>query len=286
MTQDLKPALWGVINVTPDSFSDGGRFLQVEAAIKHGGRLLQEGASVLDVGGESSRPAGKAYGDGFLEVSEAEEIARVVPVVAQLAREHHARVSIDTVKPAVAEAALAAGASIVNDVSCASNPDLAAITAAQSGAEYVIMHRRGRGEVKPPWTDYADVVAEVLEELEAAADRVAAAGVLRTKIWLDPGVGFAKTAEQSASLLRSLGRFRKTGYRVLVGPSRKSFIGHLAPNPGGELPNAQARLGGTLAAIGRCAEAGVDAVRVHDVHAVRQFLQLRTVLGAEGEVTP
>lgn len=279
------PQLWGVLNVTPDSFSDGGRFLEARSAIEHGKRLLDEGASVLDVGGESSRPAGNTYGDGFSAVSENDEIARVVPVIAELAGELRARVSVDTVKPGVAEAALRAGASIVNDVSCAEDPALAEV-AAGAGAEYVIMHRRGRGEVRAPFTDYDDVVSDVLAELERAADRVAEAGVARSHIWLDPGVGFAKTAEQSASLLRSLGRFRKTGYRVLVGPSRKSFIGQLAPDPRGRVAPADARLGGSLAAVARCADAGVDAIRVHDVRDTYQFLTMREALGVRGEVTP
>lgn len=279
------PQLWGILNTTPDSFSDGGRFLEARAAIEQGKRLLQDGAVVLDVGGESSRPAGQTYGAGYSEVPEQEEIARVVPVIAELALELRARVSVDTVKPGVAEAALAAGAVIVNDVSCAADPALAQV-AAGAGAEYVIMHRRGRGEVRSPPTDYDDVVEDVVRELVEAADRVAAAGVARPSIWLDPGLGFAKTAEQSLSLLRSLGRFRKTGYRVLVGPSRKSFIGQLAPKPGGEAAPPDARLGGTLAAVAHCAHAGVDAIRVHDVHDARQFLAMRDVLSARGEVTP
>ncbi|MEM8608925.1 MAG: dihydropteroate synthase [Myxococcota bacterium] len=285
MTEVLMPQLWGVLNVTPDSFSDGGRFLEARSAIEHGKRLLAEGAAVLDVGGESSRPAGKAYGQGFSEVSEGEEAARVVPVIEELSGELRARVSVDTVKSAVAAAALRAGATIVNDVSCAADPALAE-AAAEAGAEYVIMHRRGRGEVKAPFTDYDDVVDDVLRELDQAADRVVEAGVDRSHIWLDPGLGFAKTAEQSASLLRSLGRFQKTGYRVLVGPSRKSFVGQLAPNPGGEVAPADARLGGTLAAVAKCAEAGVAAVRVHDVHEARQFLLMRDVLKATEEASP
>ncbi len=196
------PELWGVLNVTPDSFSDGGKYLERAAAVDHGLRLLQEGADVLDIGGESSRPAGRTYGEGFEQVPAAEEIRRVVPVVQVLAGQLGARVSIDTVKPEVAAAALAAGASVVNDVRCAEDPALAEAAAAKS-ADYVIMHNRGRGEVQSPNTDYGDVVEDVLTELLAAAERVERAGVPRASVWLDPGLGFAKTAAQSAVLLSS-----------------------------------------------------------------------------------
>ena len=279
------PELWGVINVTPDSFSDGGRYLDPDAAIAHGRALLEHGADVLDIGGESSRPAGQTYGDGFDAVSAAEEIRRVVPVIEALAGELRARVSIDTVKPEVAAAALAAGAGIVNDVRCAEDPGLAEAAAA-AGAEYVIMHNRGRGEVRPPNTDYDDLVQDVLDELLRAAERVVRAGVPRAAVWLDPGLGFAKTAPQSAALLSSLGRFRKTGYRVVVGPSRKSFIAELAPNRGGELPGAGDRLGGTAAAVAICAAAGVDAVRVHDVYAMSQLLRFAEAARRASEGSP
>jgi len=275
------PELWGVLNVTPDSFSDGGKYLERAAAVDHGRRLLQEGADVLDIGGESSRPAGRTYGQGFEQVPAAEEIRRVVPVIEVLAGQLGARVSIDTVKPEVAAAALAAGASVVNDVRCAEDPALAEAAAAKS-ADYVIMHNRGRGEVQSPNTDYGDVVENVLTELLAAAERVERAGVRRASVWLDPGLGFAKTAAQSAVLLSSLGRFRKTGYRVLVGPSRKSFIAELAPNPGGEPPPADERLGGTAAAVAICAAARVDAVRVHDVFAMRQLIRVTQAIHEAG----
>jgi len=279
------PELWGVINVTPDSFSDGGRYLDVGAAVEHGQRLLREGADVLDIGGESSRPAGRTYGEGYEPVPASEEIARVVPVIEELVGNPGARVSIDTVKPEVAVAALGAGASIVNDVRCAEDPELAEAAAA-AGADYVIMHNRGRGEVRSPNIDYGEVVQDVLRELLAAAERVERAGVPRASVWLDPGLGFAKTAVQSAALLSSLGRFRKTGYRVLVGPSRKSFIAELAPNRGGERPSAGDRLGGTAAAIAICVTAGVDAVRVHDVYEMSQLVRVAEAIRARGENAP
>jgi dihydropteroate synthase len=278
------PELWGVLNVTPDSFSDGGRYLDHSAAAEHGRQMRLEGAHVIDVGGESSRPAGRTYGEGFSHVPAKEEVRRVVPVIQTLAREG-AKISIDTVKPEVAAAALAAGATVVNDVRCAEDPGLAAAAAA-AGADYVIMHNRGLGEVKGPNIAYADVVQEVLDELLAAAERVEQAGVPRASVWLDPGVGFAKTAEQSIELLRSLGRFKKTGYRVLVGPSRKSFIAELAPNPDGSRPEAEARLGGTAAAVAACVAAGVDAVRVHDVYAMRQVAAITDAVCVRERGTP
>jgi dihydropteroate synthase len=271
------PELWGVINVTPDSFSDGGKYLDPRAAVAQGRQLLAEGADVLDVGGESSRPAGQTYGKGFEPVPASEEIRRVVPVIEVLAKELGARVSVDTVKPEVAAAALAAGAGVVNDVRCAVDPRLAEAAAA-AGADYVIMHNRGRGELRSPNIDYQNLVEEVLDELLAGAERVERAGVPRAAVWLDPGLGFAKTARQSAILLSSLGRFRKTGYRVLVGPSRKSFIAELAPNLGGELPPADDRLGGTAAAVAICAASGVDAVRVHDVRIMSQLIRFSEAL--------
>ncbi|MBW2587651.1 MAG: dihydropteroate synthase [Deltaproteobacteria bacterium] len=218
-------------------------------------------------------------------MSPSEEIARVVPVIEVLAGELRARISIDTIKPEVATAALSAGASIVNDVRCAEDPGLAEAAAA-AGADYVIMHNRSRGEVRSPYTDYEDVVEDVLQELLHAAERVERAGVPHAAVWLDPGLGFAKTARQSAVLLSSLGRFRKTGYRVLVGPSRKSFIAELAPNRGGEPPSADDRLGGTAAAVAICVDAGVDAVRVHDVHVMSQLVRVAEALRGSGEGSP
>jgi len=279
------PELWGVLNVTPDSFSDGGRYLDPRAAIEHGRRLLGEGADVLDVGGESSRPAGTTYGEGFAQVSAADEIQRVVPVVRALASELGARVSIDTVKPEVAVAALEAGAAVVNDVRCAEDPALAEAAAA-AGAHYVIMHNRGRGEVRVPNIEYASLVSDVIGELLAAAERVERAGVPRASVWLDPGLGFAKTARQSTELLSSLGPFRKTGYRILVGPSRKSFIAELAPDPSGARPLADARLGGTAAAVAMCVAEGVDAVRVHDVAVMRQVAAVAKALWSTGGGAP
>lgn len=257
-------AVWGVLNVTPDSFSDGGRFLSVGDAVAHAARMVREGADVIDVGGESSRPPGQTYGEGFAQVAAEDEIARVVPVVERVVGELGCAVSVDTVKGAVARAALAAGAGVVNDVSGA--PEDALLDAvAEHGAELVIMHSRGRGRVDATTTAYDDVVRDVLAELEVQVERAVARGIDRARIWIDPGIGFAKTASQSAMLLGNLDAFVETGYPVLVGASRKSFIAGAMTAVGAEPPPPEARLGGSLAAVAAAARAGCAAVRVHDV---------------------
>jgi len=268
-----------VLNVTPDSFSDGGRFVSLDAALSQARTLLREGADVVDVGGESSRPAGKTYGDGAGAVTAEEELRRVLPVVEALAAEK-AVVSVDTVKPEVARATLQAGASIVNDVSCGASDALLTV-AAEAGAQLVLMHTRGRGEVAPPHTTYGDLVAEVLGELMTAVARAESLGVRRERIWIDPGIGFAKTAEQSVALLARTDAFVRAasgGMRVLVGPSRKSFIAETARDASGERPAPDARLGGTLAAVTAAALAGAHAVRVHDVFAARQAVRVADAL--------
>ncbi len=262
-------AIWGVLNVTPDSFSDGGRFASTTEAVARGRALLAEGADVVDVGGESTRPAGQTYGSGYEAVPAAEERRRVVPVVRALTEDHGATVSVDTTKAEVAAAAIEAGASIVNDVLGGRSRELLSVVAG-TNAELVLMHNRGRGEVASPNTDYADVVADVLRELMEAVARAVEAGVARERIWIDPGIGFAKTPEQSAALLASTGRFAATGHRVLVGASRKAMIAHFAPRPDGTSPPPGERLGGTAATVVAAVLGGASAVRVHDVAVMRQ----------------
>ncbi|MGF1465668.1 MAG: dihydropteroate synthase [Sandaracinaceae bacterium] len=257
--------MWGVLNVTPDSFSDGGRYLDPAPAVDHAERMLAEGASVIDIGGESSRPAGRTYGEGAVRVSAEEELCRVIPVLRELRRRTPAPISVDTVKGAVARAALAEGASIINDISGGSDPTLLRAVA-EANADLVLMHNRGQGEVTAANTAYGDVVEDVARELAAAAARAIDAGVDGARLLLDPGIGFAKTAEQSLRLLGALDRFVGMGRRVLVGASRKSFIASVVPGPDGGPPAPQERLGGSLAAVVRAAVAGCHAVRVHDVY--------------------
>jgi dihydropteroate synthase len=270
------------LNVTPDSFSDGGRYQSTTEAVARGRALLAEGADVIDVGGESTRPAGRAYGSGYRVVAPGEEKRRVVPVVRALVAEYGATVSVDTTKAEVAAAAVEAGASIINDVSNGRNPDLLA-AAAGAEVELVLMHNRGRGEGAPPNTLYDDVELDVLRELLEAVDRAVDAGVARERIWLDPGVGFAKTPAQSLLALASIPRLLETGHRVLVGPSRKAVIAHFAPRPDGTAPPPLERTGGTAVTVAAAVRAKAHAVRVHDVAAMRQAAMIAAAIArAEG----
>ncbi len=247
----------GVVNVTPDSFSDGGRFLDRDAAVDRALRIAEEGADLVDLGGESTRPGASAVEAG-------EEIRRVVPVIERLrAGGFPLPISIDTSKAAVARAALAAGADLVNDVTGLSDPDLARAVA-EAGVPAVLMHMRGTPADMMSRALYADVAGEVSRELEAAIARAEAAGVSRDLIVVDPGIGFAKTAEQSVEMLARVGELRVLGRPILVGPSRKSFIGKLTGAPVGE------RVAGTVAALTACVLAGVELLRVHDVAEARQ----------------
>ncbi|MBK8169586.1 MAG: dihydropteroate synthase [Sandaracinaceae bacterium] len=266
-------AIWGVLNVTPDSFSDGGEFLSRDKAVEQGVRMLRSGAHVIDVGGESSRPKGTTYGDGAETISVEEEIRRTAPVIEILCREHHAVVSIDTVKADVARAAIRAGAKIVNDVSCGASAELLQVVA-QAGVELVLMHTRDRGQIDETTTRYSDLVGDVVRELEVAVARACARGVPLHKIWIDPGLGFAKTWSQSLHLLAHIDAFVSTGRPVLVGPSRKSFIAEAVRHAVGETPQPTDRLGGTAAAITMSVLAGAHAVRVHDVAPMRQTVEL------------
>ncbi len=256
----MNVCLMGVVNVTPDSFSDGGLFLEPEAAVAHGEQLVRDGAEILDVGGESTRPGAQA-------VSVEEEIARIEPVVSDLAGLGHT-VSIDTSKLDVAAAALAAGARIVNDVTALrSDPGIAALCA-QSGAGLVLMHMQGTPRTMQENPRYGDVVEEVKAFLAQRLEVALAAGVAEERIWLDPGIGFGKTLDHNLELLRRLAELRHLGRPLVVGTSRKSFIGKL---DGSE---ADARIGGTIASSVLAAAAGAEVLRVHDVAEVAQALVL------------
>ncbi len=259
------PFLMGVVNATPDSFSDGGLFLGCDAAVAQAERLVSEGADLVDVGGESTRP-------GAAQVPAEVEAGRVVPVVARL-RERGCTVpiSVDTRKAAVARAALEAGADLVNDVSGLAEPAMRELAAA-SGVPVVLMHTRGAPADMASRAVYEDVVAEVERELGEALARAAADGVAEDRVLLDPGLGFAKTAEQTLALLAALPRLRRLGRPLVVGPSRKSFIGAITGAPVGE------RVPGTMAAVAACALAGVEVIRVHDVWAARQAARVAAAI--------
>jgi dihydropteroate synthase len=255
--------LMGVVNVTPDSFSDGGRYLDADAAIEHGKELARDGAEILDVGGESTRP-------GAAAVSEEEELARVEPVVAGLAGT--ATVSIDTSKAGVARAALDAGASIVNDVAALRrDPEIGAICA-ERGAGLVLMHMQGDPRTMQANPTYDDVVDEVkaflAERLEVAVD----AGVDEERIWLDPGIGFGKNLDHNLELLRRLGELRELGRPLVVGTSRKGFLGEI---DGSDVRN---RLGGTVASSVLAAAEGADVLRVHDVAEAAQAARVASAI--------
>ena len=250
----------GVLNVTPDSFSDGGRFLDNARALTQARALLDQGADILDVGGESTRP-------GAAPVSVEDELARVTPVIAGIRAQSQFPISIDTMKPQVARAAIAAGASIWNDVSAlgaAGAPEMAA----ELGCQVVLMHMQGEPRSMQIAPRYDDVVGEVEAFLLGRAEVAISAGVAKSNIWLDPGIGFGKTLTHNLSLLAHLDRFVALGFPTLLAVSRKSFIAKLDPTA----TAAEDRLGGSLACALAGASAGVAGVRVHDVAPTVQAL--------------
>jgi len=261
----MNPKLMGVVNVTPDSFSDGGRYLDANAAIAHGVELVGDGADILDVGGESTRP-------GAEPVGETEELHRVEPVVGGLAGK--ATVSVDTSKAAVAKAAIDAGAGIVNDVTALrADPEMAGLCA-ERGVGVVLMHMPGSPRTMQDDPRYEDVVDDVRAFLAERVDAAVAAGIDEERIWVDPGIGFGKTLEHNLELLRRLGELRELGRPLVVGTSRKSFIGKVDGSSVGE------RTGGTVASSVLAVAEGADVVRVHDVAEMAQALTVAAaVLG-------
>ncbi|QIS75980.1 dihydropteroate synthase [Streptomyces sp. DSM 40868] len=278
----------GVVNVTPDSFSDGGRWFDTTVAVKHGLDLVAQGADLVDVGGESTRP-------GATRVDEAEELRRVVPVVRGLASEGVV-VSVDTMRASVAEQSLAAGAALVNDVSGGlADPAMIPVVAA-AGAPFVVMHWRGflqGGNVKGVYTD---VVAEVVQELHARVEAVLAGGVAPDRVVVDPGLGFSKEAEHDLALLAHLDRLRGLGHPLLVAASRKRFLGRVLAGPEGPPPPARERDAATAAVSALAAHAGAWAVRVHEVRATADAVRVARAVdeargtkrthGADGERGP
>lgn len=253
----------GVVNVTPDSFSDGGRYLDPEAAIAHGIELAEQGAEILDVGGESTRP-------GAAEVSEVEELARVEPVVAGLAGT--AIISIDTSKVGVARAALDAGASIVNDVTALRHdPEIGALCAERE-AGLVLMHMLGEPRTMQENPSYDDVVDDVKAFLAERLEVAVGMGAAEEKIWLDPGIGFGKTLEHNLELLRRLGELRELGRPLVIGTSRKSFLGKI---DGSDVDD---RIGGTIASSVFAAAEGADVLRVHDVAETAQATKVASAI--------
>ena len=259
----------GIVNVTPDSFSDGGRWASTEAAADQAMRLVEQGAEVLDIGGESTRP-------GAEPVSEAQEIDRVVPVIEAVRARWGGPISVDTMKPAVARAAVAAGATMWNDVTALSHaPDSAAV-AAELGCEVVLMHMRGEPRTMQADPRYEDVVAEVRAYLLGRAEAATAAGVARERIWLDPGIGFGKTPAHNMALTARLGELVGLGFPLLYAASRKRTIQAVDATA----VEATDRLGGSLALALEGARRGARMVRVHDVRETVQALKLQAAVAA------
>lgn len=259
----------GIVNVTPDSFSDGGRFLAHEAAIEHGLRLAAEGADILDVGGESTRP-------GATPVASDEELRRVLPVVAALTSKTSLPVSIDTFKATVAQRALAAGAEIINDVTGLTGDPAMLEVACRSGAGVCVMHAQGTPQTMQDHPAYDDVLAEVTAYLRARRDALMAAGIAQDRMALDPGIGFGKTVEHNLTLLASASQLHALGCPILVGHSRKGFIRKVLDDPAAD------PLAGTIGVALALARQGVQVIRVHDVGAVRQALLLYEAAGGPG----
>ncbi len=258
--------IMGILNVTPDSFSDGGKFLDPSFAIERGLMLIGEGADFVDVGGESSRPRGTMYGQGAQPVTAEEELRRVIPVIRGLVRQTDIPVSVDTCKSVVAREALEAGAVIVNDISgFGADAEMPGVVGA-AGGSVVVMHMRGTPRTMQQQTTYADLFGEIREVLAAAVAKAREAGI--AQVIVDPGIGFAKGLQDNLRLMSGAKELASLGCPVLVGPSRKAFIGEILGLPVGD------RLEGTIGAAVAAAMCGAHIVRVHDVQPVRRALMI------------
>ncbi|WP_448573631.1 dihydropteroate synthase, partial [Trichothermofontia sp.] len=255
--------LMAVLNVTPDSFSDGGQFNSLETAVSQAHRLVAAGADILDIGGQSTRP-------GAVTVTEAEELARVIPVITALRsgwgdyEPLSLPISVDTTRASVAQAAIAAGADLINDISAGTFDDQMLATAAALQVPIVLMHLRGTPQTMQQLTDYRDLIGEITMFLTTQVAAAQVAGMPGSHLILDPGIGFAKTVEQNVHILRQLPQLRALGYPLLIGPSRKSFIGHLLNEP-----DPQQRDWGTAAACCAAIAGGADLIRIHDCQAMQ-----------------
>jgi dihydropteroate synthase len=248
--------IMGVLNVTPDSFSDGGQFQTVNAAIDRAVQMVISGVDIIDIGGESTKP-------GAIPVDIATELARVIPVISAIRQQPEVRdipISIDTTKSVVAQAAIAAGADIINDVSGGEFDSQMFATVAKLGVPYIMMHMRGTPQTMQQMTDYRDVVGEIIAFFETQIDRAIKSGIDRSHIIIDPGIGFSKTYDQNIALIRQLDRFKVLDLPLLVGVSRKSFLGKILNQP-----DPEQRLWGTAAACCASIVGGADILRVHDV---------------------
>jgi dihydropteroate synthase len=253
----LRTYLMGVLNITPDSFSDGGEFDTVNTALNRGREIIASGADILDIGGQSTRPGAK-------QISLTEELQRVIPIIKALRTEIDTPISVDTTRVEVAKEALKVGADIINDISGGTfEPDILSV-AAEHDVPIILMHIRGNPEDMQKLTDYEDVVKEIFSFLEKQIERAIALGVKKEKIIIDPGIGFAKNYDQNIEIFRRLGEFKNLRCPILVGPSRKSFIGRILNQP-----DPKARVWGTAAACCAAILTGADILRIHDVQEMR-----------------
>lgn len=277
-----RPLVMGILNLTPDSFSDGGLWLDPVRAVERALRMLAEGADLLDLGAESTRPGGGVYGEGARTVPPEEEIERLLPVLAAVRGATDAPISVDTRKGEVARRALAAGADLVNDVSALADPALGR-AAAEAGCPVVLMHSRGDLRTMQQNIHYDDLLSDVRAELAAAVLRAVAAGVPEEQIVLDPGLGFGKTWRQNLELLRRLPELGELGRPLLVGASRKSFLARAveASRPEAPAPEPSERLAGSLAAAAWAAASGAAVLRVHDVAETVQLLAVQAAIAGE-----
>ncbi|MBN1765774.1 MAG: dihydropteroate synthase [Sedimentisphaerales bacterium] len=257
-----KPLIMGILNVTPDSFSDGGKFFDPAAAINHGLAMAEDGAGIIDIGGESTRP-------GAESVPADEQIKRVAPVIKELTRQISIPISIDTTDSKVSQAAIEAGAGMINDVSALRFDKHMAKLAAKENVPIILMHMLGEPRTMQKNPVYDNVVQDVKNFLAERIEYAVNAGIDRTQIVIDPGIGFGKTLEHNLQLLRHIKEFKEPGVPVLVGPSRKSFIGKILG-----VEKAEERLWGTAAAVAWCAAAGVHIIRVHDVKEMVQVVEV------------
>ncbi len=254
--------LMGILNVTPDSFSDGGQFNSLEAAVFQAHHLVEAGIDILDIGGQSTRPQA-------IEIAEAEELDRVVPVIKAVRSELQVPISVDTTRASVAEAAIATGADLVNDVSGGIHDPQMLSTVAKLQVPIILMHMRGTPQTMQQLTDYENLVEEIIDFFRQQIRVALAAGIRPDFLAIDPGIGFAKTGPQSLELLRQISQFQILGYPILVGPSRKSFIGQILNQP-----DPQKRIWGTAAACCAAIQGGADILRIHDGAAMKEVCQV------------
>ncbi|MCF8044420.1 MAG: dihydropteroate synthase [Desulfarculaceae bacterium] len=273
---DRKTVIMGILNATPDSFSDGGRFFGFEKAVQRGKELVAEGADIVDIGGESSRPFSEP-------VSQAEEMDRVIPVIESLAKQVDVPISIDTVKASVAREAVKAGAGMINDISALERDPAMASVVKEAGVPVILMHMKGTPETMQINPEYGDLLGEITRYLQQRADFAVEAGIKKERIILDPGIGFGKTVRHNLAVINHMDAIASIGFPVLVGPSRKSFVQKILAQEAGEDVNADCDEceNGTLAALAAARIKGCHIVRVHDVKRAKPFLTILDAIKSE-----